>query len=161
MRGLSKSFGEIEAVRGVSFEVARGEVFGFLGPNGAGKTTTIRMLLGLIRPTSGRIDLFGEELTANRGRLLPRVGALIEEPALYRYLSGRANLQAFGAPLAVSEARIGEILRTVDLWDRRRDRVRTYSLGMRQRLGVAVALLGAPDLLVLDEPANGLDPAGV
>ncbi|MFZ0215625.1 MAG: ABC transporter ATP-binding protein [Candidatus Dormiibacterota bacterium] len=159
---LCKRYGSRLAVDHLNLRVLRGEVFGFLGPNGAGKTTTIRMLLGLIRPTSGRVELFGRDLAAHRAQVLPRVGALIEAPALYPYLSGRANLRAFAGPLAgISSERIDEVLRTVDLADRQRDRVRSYSLGMKQRLGVAAAMLSNPDLLVLDEPANGLDPAGI
>lgn len=159
---LSKRYGSRLAVDRLDLTVRRGEIFGFLGPNGAGKTTTIRMLLGLIRPTAGSVELFGQELERDPARVLPRVGALIEAPALYGYLSGRANLEAFAGPLrGIDSRRIDEVLRTVDLAQRQRDRVRSYSLGMKQRLGVAAAMLNDPDLLILDEPANGLDPAGV
>ncbi|MGH7910465.1 MAG: ABC transporter ATP-binding protein [Candidatus Dormibacteraceae bacterium] len=159
---LSKRYGSRLAVDRLNLRVDRGEIFGFLGPNGAGKTTTIRMLLGLVRPTSGSVELFGQDLAANRAGVLPRVGALIEAPALYGYLSGRANLEAFAGPLrGITRQRIKEVLRLVDLGERQRDRVQSYSLGMKQRLGVAAAMLNDPDLLVLDEPANGLDPAGV
>jgi ABC-2 type transport system ATP-binding protein len=149
-------------VRGLSFEVDAGEVFGFLGPNGAGKTTTIRMALGLIRPSEGTVEVLEMDVHRHRARVLPRVGALVEAPALYGYLSGRGNLEAFALMLGgVPRARLDEILELVGLRDRQRNRVSAYSLGMRQRLGVAVALLNDPDLLVLDEPANGLDPAGI
>jgi ABC-2 type transport system ATP-binding protein len=135
---------------------------GFLGPNGAGKTTSIRMILGLIAPTAGRIELFGRDLASERAALLPRIGALVEAPALYMHLSGRKNLQAVGSVLGgVSRQRIETVLEQVGLQTRQRDRVRTYSLGMKQRLGVGIALLNNPDLLILDEPANGLDPAGI
>jgi ABC-2 type transport system ATP-binding protein len=161
-RGLSKAFGTRPAVRSLDLEVRRGEVFGFLGPNGAGKTTTIRMALGLVRPTSGRVEVLGRDVQEQGGRVLPRVGALIEAPALYGYLSGRDNLRAFASVLGgVPAARLDEVLELVGLADRQHDRVRSYSLGMRQRLGVAGALLNDPELLVLDEPANGLDPAGI
>ena len=146
----------------LDLEVDRAELFGFLGPNGAGKTTTIRMALGLIAPTSGSIEILGHEVRAHRAQVLPRVGALVESPALYGYMSGRDNLRAFGRLLgAVSEKRIDEVLETVSLKGRGRDRVKTYSMGMKQRLGLAVALLNDPELLILDEPANGLDPAGI
>ncbi|MBO0709300.1 MAG: ABC transporter ATP-binding protein [Candidatus Dormibacteraeota bacterium] len=159
---LSKKYGSRLAVDRLNLSVRRGEIFGFLGPNGAGKTTTIRMLLGLIRPTGGTVELFGQDLALDPARVLPRVGALIEAPALYGYLSGRANLEVFAGPLrGIGKRRIDEVLRTVDLAERQRDRVRSYSLGMKQRLGVAAAMLNEPDLLILDEPANGLDPAGV
>ncbi len=159
---LTKSYGQLRAVDSLDLEVCRGEVFGFLGPNGAGKTTTIRMALGLIRPTSGRVEILGKELTAHRGEVLPRVGALVEAPALYHYLSGRDNLRAVGDVLGgAPRARIDRLVELVGLTGRDRDRVRTYSLGMKQRLGIAMALLNDPDLLVLDEPANGLDPAGI
>ena len=161
-RRLCKSYGSRPAVIDLDLDVHRGEVFGFLGPNGAGKTTTIRMALGLIRPTRGHIEVLGRDLRTGAGSVLPRVGALIESPALYGYLSGRDNLRAIASVLGgVSRARLAEVLDLVGLKDRQRDRVSTYSLGMKQRLGVAAAVLQDPDLLVLDEPANGLDPAGV
>ena len=159
---LSKSYGERPAVRDLDLEVRRGEVFGFLGPNGAGKTTTIRMMLGLIRPTAGTVEILGRDVRHRGGEVLPRVGALVEAPALYLYLSGRDNLRAFAGVLGgVPGTRLDEVLELVGLSGRQRDRVRSYSLGMKQRLGVATALLNDPDLLVLDEPANGLDPAGI
>ena len=159
---LSKRYGDRLAVDQLSLEVRRGEIVGFLGPNGAGKTTTIRMVLGLIAPTSGHVELFGVEATRARAQLLPRVGALIETPALHLYMSGRDNLRAVASILGTAdEARIDTVLRIVGLADRQRDRVHTYSLGMKQRLGLAVALLDDPELLILDEPANGLDPAGI
>ncbi|MFZ0216255.1 MAG: ABC transporter ATP-binding protein [Candidatus Dormiibacterota bacterium] len=160
--GLCKAYGRRQAVRNLDLEVQRGEVFGFLGPNGAGKTTTIRMALGLVRPSGGRVDILGREVRSGNGPTLPRVGALIESPALYGYLTGRDNLRAFASVLGgVSKARLDEVLELVDLRGRQKDRVSSYSLGMKQRLGVATALLNDPDLLILDEPANGLDPAGM
>lgn len=159
---LSKQYGKRLAVNNLNLEVRRGEILGFLGPNGAGKTTTIRMLLGLITPTAGSVEILGQNLATHRTRLLPRVGALIETPALYLYMSGRDNLRDVGAVLGgVPEKRIEEVLTLVGLHTRQRDRVRTYSLGMKQRLGVAMALLQDPEVLILDEPANGLDPAGI
>jgi ABC-2 type transport system ATP-binding protein len=159
---LSKSYGKRLAVDRLDLEVDRSELFGFLGPNGAGKTTTIRMALGLIAPTSGSVEIFGREVRAHRSEVLPRVGALVESPALYGYMSGRDNLRAVGNLLGgTPEKRIDEVLEIVSLKGRDRDRVRTYSMGMKQRLGLAVALLNDPDLLILDEPANGLDPAGI
>jgi ABC-2 type transport system ATP-binding protein len=159
---LAKSYGRLEAVKGLDLQVRRGEVFGFLGPNGAGKTTTIRMCLGLIRPSAGRVLVLGRDVTRHGAEVLPRVGALIESPALYSYMSGRDNLLCFADTLCgVSGSRIDELLELVDLSSRQRDRVAKYSLGMKQRLGLAVALLHDPELLILDEPANGLDPAGI
>jgi len=159
---LSKRFGSRPAVRDLDLEVRHGEVFGFLGPNGAGKTTTIRMALGLIRPTAGRVEVLGLDVREHRAEVLPRVGALVETPALYPYLSGRQNLRAFAYMLGgVPDARLDEVLELVGLVDRQHDRVRAYSMGMKQRLGVAIALLNDPELLILDEPANGLDPAGI
>ena len=159
---LSKAYGKRLAVDHLDLQVDRGELFGFLGPNGAGKTTTIRMALGLIAPTNGSVEILGLEVRHNRSKVLPRVGALVESPALYSYLSGRNNLRAFGDLLGgVPEKRIDEVLEIVSLTGRDTDKVKTYSMGMKQRLGLAVALLNNPDLLILDEPANGLDPAGI
>lgn len=161
-RQLSKRYGERLAVNNLNLEIQRGDIFGFLGPNGAGKTTTIRMALGLITPTSGSVEILGHNIARDGAHILPRVGALIEQPALYFYMSGRDNLRAVGSVLGgVSEKRIDTVLDLVGLKGRDKDRVKTYSLGMKQRLGVAMALLQDPELLVLDEPANGLDPAGI
>ena len=159
---LSKAYGKRLAVDRLDLEVEAGELFGFLGPNGAGKTTTIRLSLGLIAPTSGSVQILGMEVRRHRTKILPRVGALVESPALYGYLSGRDNLRAVGDLLGgASEKRIDEVLEIVSLKERDRDKVRTYSMGMKQRLGLGLALLNDPDLLILDEPANGLDPAGI
>jgi len=159
---LSKSYGKRLAVDRLDLEVDQAELFGFLGPNGAGKTTTIRMALGLIAPTGGSIEILGREVRAHRSQVLPRVGALVESPALYGYMSGRDNMRAVGNLLGgVPEKRIDEVLEIVSMKGRDKDRVKTYSMGMKQRLGLAIALLNDPELLILDEPANGLDPAGI
>jgi ABC-2 type transport system ATP-binding protein len=159
VRGLTKRYGHRTAVDGIDLSVRRGEIYGFLGPNGAGKTTTLRMLLGLVRPTAGSVSVFGRPPGDAAG--LARVGALVEGPAFYPYLSGRDNLRVVAQYAGAPAARIGEVLLTVDLGDRSRDKFATYSLGMKQRLGVAAALLKDPDLVILDEPTNGLDPAGM
>ncbi len=160
--GLTKAYGRRIAVNGLNLEVARGEVFGFLGPNGAGKTTTIRMLLNLIKPTFGEVWLFGQRLDQHPRSLLPRVGALIEQPAFQSYLSGRDNLIVVGGYTGgVDPRRVDEVLDLVGLRERGVDRYSTYSLGMKQRLGVGAALLTDPELIILDEPGNGLDPAGI
>jgi ABC-2 type transport system ATP-binding protein len=156
---LSKRYGDRLAVDSVSLTVRRGEVYGFLGPNGAGKTTTLRMLLGMVRPTSGRASVLGAP--PGSPAALPRVGALIEGPGFYPYLSGRDNLRVLARYRGLGNRAADAALDRVDLGPRGGDRFRSYSLGMKQRLGVAAALLGEPDLLVLDEPTNGLDPAGM
>jgi len=149
-------------IRGLSFHVQPGEVFGFLGPNGAGKTTTIRMLVGLVKPTEGSIVISGIPLAKMRNEALRRVGCIVENPELYPYLSGWENLFHFASMLpGVGEKRIREVAEIVGLTPRIHDKVGYYSLGMRQRLGIAQALLGNPELLILDEPTNGLDPAGI
>jgi ABC-2 type transport system ATP-binding protein len=155
---LTKRYGDLVAVDGVELTVRSGEVYGFLGPNGAGKTTTLRMLLGLIRPSAGTVRVLGRAPGPGQ---LHGVGALIEGPAFYPYLSGLDNLRVLARYTGVPAARIVTVLEMVDLADRAGDRYRTYSLGMKQRLGVAAALLTDPQLLVLDEPTNGLDPAGM
>jgi ABC-2 type transport system ATP-binding protein len=156
--GLSKRYGGLTAVHDLNLTVRAGEVYGFLGPNGAGKTTTLRMLLGLVRPTAGTVRLFGRAPGPGQ---LARVGALIEGPACYPYLSGRENLRVFARYAGVGADRVQLVLDLVDLADRAGDPYAAYSLGMKQRLGVAAALLKDPRLLILDEPTNGLDPAGM
>ena len=165
-RGLTKRYGDLAAVDALDLTVEGGELFGFLGPNGAGKTTTIRMALGLILPSGGQVDLLGETVRTDRAPLA-RVGALVEEPAFWKYLSGRRNLEYFARAGGAGEdtrarlTRVDGVLETVGLSAAADKRVKAYSQGMRQRLGLALALLGEPELLVLDEPTNGLDPAGM
>jgi ABC-type multidrug transport system ATPase subunit len=160
--GLGKRFGKRWAVRDLNLSVRRGEIFGFLGPNGAGKSTTIRMLLTLISPTEGTIELFGERLRAGHRGLLSRVGGLVERADFYLYLSARRNLRLVADLIGgVSDDDIDESLHLVGLADRAGDRVKTYSHGMKQRLGLAGALLGKPELIILDEPTTGLDPQGI
>ncbi len=161
-RGLTKEFGRLRAVDRLTLQVRRGEVFGFLGPNGAGKSTTIRLLLGLVRPTAGQAFLLGLPVARRRLEIAPRVGALVEEPAFYDHLSAWRNLELFASLSGGAEReQIETVLGLVGLGDRARDKVSKYSHGMRQRLGLAAALLPAPELLILDEPASGLDPAGL
>lgn len=161
-RSLTKTIGGKTIVSGVSFEIEPGEVFGFLGPNGAGKTTTIRMLVGLIRPTSGSVTICGHDVQREFEAAMQHVGCIVETPDLYRFMSGRENLEHFARMRkGVGETDIARVADLAMLTHRLEDKVRTYSLGMRQRLGIAVALLSRPKLLILDEPANGLDPAGI
>ena len=160
-RGLTRRFGAQLAVDSLNLSVPAAGVYGFLGPNGAGKTTAIRMLLGLIRPNAGEVYLFGQPLLTNRHSLMRRVGALVETPSLYPHLTGRENLEVTRRLLGASRTLIDLALNTVGLMKDANRRVREYSLGMRQRLGLALALLNKPELLVLDAPTNGLDPAGI
>lgn len=157
--GLTKRYGGTAAVDGIDLTVRRGEVYGFLGPNGAGKTTTLRIVTGLIAPNSGSVRVLGG--SPGDPRVLARTGSLVEAPAFYPYLSGRDNLRVLARHAAVPAGRVDEVLDVVDLTDRAGDRYATYSLGMKQRLGVAAALLKDPELVILDEPTNGLDPAGM
>jgi ABC-2 type transport system ATP-binding protein len=159
--GLTKIIGQRTIVDNASFELRHGEVFGFLGPNGAGKTTTIRMLVGLIRPTAGRVTICGHDLRRDFEKAMRCVGCIVENPDLYRFMTGRENLEHFARMLRVPKSEIPRVAELVALEHRLDQRVGTYSLGMRQRLGIAQALLGDPQLLILDEPANGLDPAGI
>jgi ABC-2 type transport system ATP-binding protein len=165
VEGLRKEYRRVRGRRTVAVDrldlaVPQGGVFGFLGPNGAGKTTTIRCLLGLVRPTGGRCRLLGQE-PAGLHRVIGRVGSIVESPTMYPRFSGRRNLELLGRISGIGRARVAQALEEVGLAERADDQVKTYSLGMKQRLGIAGALLKDPEVLILDEPANGLDPAGI
>jgi len=163
VQGLSKNFGAIKAVDQLSFEVEAGQVYGFLGQNGSGKSTTIRMLLSLIHPSEGHIEIFGQSLTDNRSAILEQVGAVIERPDSYPYLTAMEHLTLFAKlrKQKITAAKIEATLSQVGLLARANDKVQTYSLGMKQRLGIGIALLHDPQLIILDEPTNGLDPQGI
>jgi ABC-2 type transport system ATP-binding protein len=160
-KDLNKKYRGRYAVRNLNLEIGRGEIYGFLGPNGAGKTTTIRMLLGLIRPTMGSIHIFGKDLRKEKLNILRKVGSLVEYPSNYGHLTAVQNLEAVRRILDVPKSRIDEVLSIVSLTKDAKRPVKGYSLGMKQRLGIATALLGNPELLILDEPTNGLDPEGI
>ncbi|SET64281.1 ABC-2 type transport system ATP-binding protein [Salinibacillus kushneri] len=160
-KGLSKRFGNETAVKNLELKIPKGEVYGFLGPNGAGKTTTIRMLLGLMKPTSGSIHIFNQDLTKEKISILKKVGSLVENPSYYPHLTAYENLEALRKILGVPKKRIYEVLETVRLTDVAHKKVKGYSLGMKQRLVIAASLLNEPQLLILDEPTNGLDPSGI
>nr|WGD60922.1 ABC transporter ATP-binding protein [Bacillus velezensis]WGD67831.1 ABC transporter ATP-binding protein [Bacillus velezensis] len=158
---LTKKYKKHTSVDGLNLRIRRGEIYGFLGSNGAGKTTTIRMLLGLIKPTKGNIEIFGQNLNKNRLQILQRIGSLVESPTYYGNLTGYENLEAVRRLRGLPEQRVNEVLETVRLSKVANRLTKEYSLGMKQRLGIAVALLSSPDLLILDEPTNGLDPSGI
>lgn len=160
-KDLLKEYRGRAAVERLNLNIGKGEIYGFLGPNGAGKTTTIRMLLGLIKPTSGQIKVFGQELRKNKLQILRKVGSLVESPSYYGHLSALDNLEAIRRILNVPKQRIAEVLDIVSLTGEEKRPVKGFSLGMKQRLGIAAALLGSPELLILDEPTNGLDPSGI
>jgi ABC-2 type transport system ATP-binding protein len=160
VRNLTKIYGDRAAVNKISFDVPLGQVCGFVGPNGSGKTTTIRMLLGLVKPTAGRGTILGSDITSS-GQSLTKVGAMIEGPAFYPMLSGAENLRVLATLGGIAFSRIPGLLKLVGLQDRGDEKFRAYSLGMKQRLGIAAAMLPRPSLLILDEPTNGLDPIGI
>jgi ABC-2 type transport system ATP-binding protein len=162
LRNVTKRIGGKTIINGLSFDVPKGEVFGFLGPNGAGKTTTIRMMVGLMKITEGEILIDGQSITSNFEAAIVKVGAIVENPEMYKFLTGYQNLVHFARMVpGVTKERIQEVITLVAMENRIHDKVKTYSLGMRQRLGVAQALLRKPSLLILDEPTNGLDPSGI
>jgi len=158
---LTKIFGKETAVKGLNMKIPRGEIYGFLGPNGAGKTTTIRMLLGLMKPTSGSVNIFGKDLRSDKLNILRKVGSLVENPSYYPHLTAYENLEAMRKLIGCEKARIHEVLEIVRLTEVTNKKVKGFSLGMKQRLGIAMALLNQPELLILDEPTNGLDPSGI
>ncbi len=161
-RGLTKRYKQVVAVNNLDLDIPTGTVYGFLGPNGAGKTTTIRMLLGLVQPTSGHAEVLGHNIHTARHMIAPKVGAIVESPAFYTYLTGMQNLEVLwrSSNMPVERARINALLERVGLAERGNHKVKTYSLGMKQRLGIAATLLTDPKIIFLDEPTNGLDPAG-
>lgn len=162
LTNVCKDIGSKEIIKDVSFEVYKGEVFGFLGPNGAGKTTTIRMMVGLMNITSGDIHIDGASIKTDFEKAVSQVGAIVENPEMYKFLTGYQNLKQYARMMpGITAERLDEVIDLVGLTGRIREKVKTYSLGMRQRLGIAQALLHKPKVLILDEPTNGLDPAGI
>ncbi|AKC61931.1 MULTISPECIES: ABC transporter ATP-binding protein [Clostridium] len=160
-KNLTKSFESFNAVSNLNLQVKKGRIYGFLGPNGAGKSTTIRMLLGLIKPTNGEINIFGKSIKENRIKILKNTGSLVESPSYYANLTAYENLKISAKILNLKESYIDDVLETVKLTKWKNTQVKKFSLGMKQRLGIALALIGEPDLLILDEPTNGLDPEGI
>jgi len=160
-QGLIRRFGQLTAVNKVDLQVPKASVYGFLGPNGAGKTTTIRMLLGLIHPNAGLVTIFGKSIREDRLEILGRLGAMVEQPSFYPHLTGRENLEIIRCLRGLQKQSIAEALAIVKLEDAANRQAKHYSTGMKQRLGLAIALMGQPELLILDEPTNGLDPAGI
>jgi ABC-type multidrug transport system ATPase subunit len=163
VKNLVKHYGKFHAVEDVSFDVYRGDVFGFLGPNGAGKSTTIRTMLSLISPTSGELKLFGKNLLTNRNYILSKIGCIVEKPDFYKYLSAQKNLEIFArlSGVTADKKKVDEILDFVGLKGREKDKVSGFSHGMKQRLGIAQTLIHDPELIILDEPTTGLDPQGI
>ncbi|HET6227472.1 MAG TPA: ABC transporter ATP-binding protein [Bacteroidia bacterium] len=163
VKNLVKHYGKFKAVENVSFDVYRGDVFGFLGPNGAGKSTTIRTMLSLIRPTSGELHLFGKSLSHNRNYILRKIGCIVEKPDFYKYLSAQKNIEIFArvSGISVDKKKVQEIIEFVGLKGREKDKVGGFSHGMKQRLGIAQTLIHDPELIILDEPTTGLDPQGI
>jgi ABC-2 type transport system ATP-binding protein len=160
-KNLVKVFNKVKSVDNVNLKIKEGEIYGFLGPNGAGKSTTIKMLLGLIRANSGEVYIFGKSIKENREEILKNIGALVESPSYYGHLTAYENLDILKRMLKLNKEEIEEKLKLVNLWEERNKKVNEFSLGMKQRLGIAQALMGNPKLLILDEPTNGLDPAGI
>lgn len=161
VKDVYKHLGKNEIIKGISFSVKEGEIFGFLGPNGAGKTTTIRMMVGLIAANKGTITVMGHDISREREKALKNIGAVVENPELYTYLTGRQNLMQIAAIRRIAKKDVEEVIQLVNLEGRIDDKVKKYSLGMKQRLGLAAALISKPKLLILDEPTNGLDPTGI
>jgi ABC-type multidrug transport system ATPase subunit len=163
VKHLVKHFGKLHAVQDVTFDVFRGDVFGFLGPNGAGKSTTIRMMLSLIKPTSGELFLFGKDLLKHRNYILSKIGCIVEKPDFYKYLSAEKNIEIFArlSGATIKKNKIHEIIEFVGLKGREKDKVSGFSHGMKQRLGIAQTLIHNPELIILDEPTTGLDPQGI
>ncbi|HMK03409.1 MAG TPA: ATP-binding cassette domain-containing protein, partial [Ferruginibacter sp.] len=160
--GLSYHYSrDVQTLYDINLRVERGSIYGFLGPNGSGKTTTLSLLLGLLNTQKGDIEIFGQHLHANREAILGKIGSLIETPSLYAHLTARENLEVYRNTYGATKARIGEVLEIVSLSDTGKKVVKKFSLGMKQRLSIALALLPNPELLILDEPSNGLDPAGI
>ena len=158
---LVKTFNNVNSVDKINLKIKEGEIYGFLGPNGAGKSTTIKMILGLIKPTSGEVKVFGKSIEKNREEILRQVGALVESPSYYGHLTAFEYLDILRRVLKLNKKEVEEKLKLVNLYEARNKKVREFSLGMKQRLGIAEALMGDPKLLILDEPTNGLDPAGI
>jgi ABC-type multidrug transport system ATPase subunit len=163
VKHLVKHYGKFKAVEDVSFDVSRGDVFGFLGPNGSGKSTTIRTMLSLIKPTKGELRLFGKDLISNRNYILSKIGCIVEKPDFYKYLSAEKNLEIFGriSGVTLTKSQIHEVIEFVGLKGREKDKLSGFSHGMKQRLGIAQTLIHDPDLIILDEPTTGLDPQGI
>ncbi|MFS0786087.1 ABC transporter ATP-binding protein [Shouchella sp. 1P09AA] len=163
IKGLNKSFGKNHIIKDMNFQLKRGQIYGFLGPNGSGKTTTIRMIVSLIAPDSGDVIIEGKNVRTSRKEALAQIGAIVEDPDLYGYLTGQQNLEHFArlSHQSISKERIKEVVSLVELEGAMKKKVKSYSLGMKQRLGIAVSLLHRPSVLILDEPTNGLDPKGI